>query len=81
MEPEKKKSRKDVRDSNLYLEDNIMSFECKGNDPQCIQYITEFFHVRFQFVRLNVGYAYGPIFGNLESPNQSRIQNDCDSPN
>ena len=33
MEPEKKKSRKDVRDSNLYLEDHIMSFECKGNDP------------------------------------------------
>ena len=33
LEPEKKKSRKNVRDSNLYLEDNIMSFECEGNDP------------------------------------------------
>ena len=64
LEPEKKKSRKNVRDSNLYLEDNIMSFECEGNDPKRIQHITKFFHVRFQFVRLIVGYAYWPIFGN-----------------
>ena len=73
MEPEKKKSRKDVRDSNLYLKDNIMSFECEGNDPKRIQHIAKFFRVWFQFVRLTVGYAYWPIFDNWESPNQSRI--------
>ena len=51
LELGKEKCIKDVIDIELFLEDNIMSFESNGNEPKHIQCITKSFHIRFHFVK------------------------------